>query len=1131
MSSKKHLHVAGESGDIDLDLGESTHLHVSKRGSIQVDVNTPAREKSTAAKTSLLPPSSSPGVRSSSAMLPTGSEVKKSPTTTRSASSEFLSNRKEITYMNSTFWSPRSASPRKGKRFELLRNNEKELLDVADALDRDGSLLGEGTLLREETGLLCDDNQSALSAARELGGRIAEKERDQRKLSREQNVLKSKITVLRNQIESEILAKQLVQSQIEELDEKIEHMRAKKKKTSTLDVEELKEIHHLELSVADANAQLQRSADSNALTKERVKSATADLASAEEEILRLTLQRDELKSSVASLKKKHKDLEQRMQLRTDESMRSSHADGTEIDGLSAVVKEKTAIAKELHAEVNDAVQEVKSLNEELQLNMDASKTRKIELMKNTSAKTESLRKLERRFSKVSRRKETLLNDLASSQRREMMMREQLESSETEETLLEKKCSEMSRTLRQLQIDLHVATKKDDNLAAESMKVEDEAASVQDKIDACKDAYRQLNRVLNKLNGEIDAIEGERKKLKSHDQDKTAELESSDKYTKRLMRAEEIAAEEGLALEAKLTTSRERIAELEALRAAETKEDEELKERLARNLRETEELRHTMREEEAEFVYMQHRTDLAAKRASVQIDERTFVLKRMEKSVAALVQRSDAHRRAVDDINEEALEVKGVLERSLTSVMARVHSLSESLDAATRSQDDEKKLMESKIERQHQLFAALVAIEREIGESKIERANEIAAIRRERARDEEQSRQIENDRAAAEQEHTAATRRLATLEPVGAKLKLECEKMQQRSRVLERKIQNATTLDTELREEVKSATSSLENLKKSVALKNEENSKLRRTLVRAIATIEGDTLLLRDRQKATIQKIKTLDTEKRAIAALHEELKIKDGMFDADAFTVKQRLVELNTAIQDREAAMEALGRELEEAQADKGHLTDEVARVKRESAKAHEAIVAMIEAETTGIEKAKSDIASFRDKIISLEGSCERADARSSALKQALDETNCKTSVARDALEEEQDMMNAVRERLDKTSHAADAINKDIADLDTEIVQLKAQVHEHELEEKKLLSAVKTEDRLVSEMKRAVDEVHAKQRALVEKCNATKRELDAIVADDDTGGLQIEFDRAYRAGAEGRRVLKRVLDKELLAFD
>lgn len=65
-----------------------------------------------------------------------------------------------------------------------------------------------------------------------------------------------------------------------------------------------------------------------------------------------------------------------MQLRTDESMRSSHADGTEIDGLSAVVKEKTAIAKELHAEVNDAVQEVKSLNEELQLNMDASKTQK-----------------------------------------------------------------------------------------------------------------------------------------------------------------------------------------------------------------------------------------------------------------------------------------------------------------------------------------------------------------------------------------------------------------------------------------------------------------------------------------------------------------------------------------------------------------------------------------------------------------------------------------------------------------------------------------------------------------------------------------------------------------------------------
>jgi len=844
----------------------------------------------------------------------------------------------------------------------------------------------------------------------------------------------------------------------------------------------------------------------------------------------LTMKQAELEYSIETARQSQEQRKGELERKEEELMRSAHANNVEIEGLDAVVKEKTAVASELQSEVDDTIAEVKSMTKELEQNMEIAEKQKLKLMQDTAAQQNKLAQLDSRKRAGSRRNKVIEDDIMASDAREKLMQNQLEGSQFEERELQQQTEQVGRVLRLLETEMHTVTSASNNLEESIQKFKAEADLLNQKIEINKNKYRNVGRAMHKETIKIRELEDALRVQKMEDVDKTRELSSSDKYSNSLQNKVFMTTEERTKLEAELRACVERVSTASDAYTIEKKELQENKDRLGNEMRSVEKLNMSLREQESDFVYAKHRAELAMKKAKVQIDDRSLILKRTERRVAQETDVSKDHRRKVAAINEEALQVKGVLEKALTSVVAKKNALDQELETVTADEINEKAIIDGVVEAQSRAFADLVEVEKEIAQNRAIHIDRLSAIEVQLARDIEFAQFIAKDLREHRQLHAKVQKRLAELIEIDDTMKLQVESERLKGHSMMNKLLDAEKMQGETKAEIESAQRSKKTIDSTLLHKRDENFALRKKLLEKEAEAKTDDLLLRDRAKATYRAMKTLDVEKRAIRSLHEELTIKDGLFDADAMVVKSRFNQLQSALRERADAIQMLERGNSDSKENNIHLRERLEGAKQSAAKQQDTFQQLICKELEKIEEASMEISKKQILINGLESEKLKTDSNIRALNVEVEEAAEGLAVLKRDLQLEQDRAGMMQEKQDKRYVYEEEAIKSIKAREEEINSMKCNVKALEIEEKKMQRHVKIEEEAAKLQVKNISKMKKRNYAHIEELDAAQEEFSRIGCADTTENLELQFDRAHKAQAEYHGTIEKMLANESMTM-
>jgi len=1011
-----------------------------------------------------------------------------------------------------------------------LRKNQAEMRQVASMMDAT-TLAGEGTLMVEEADLLTNDGSTNARAMHaDLSHRIGSKNREEKMYSQEVSMLDMKIRVLKNQLQSEERAKELLLINLDTAKEKAMTLKAIHNGQAIQDVSELKMMHKLELQCHDSRARLTNTVEGEQLSGQKQIDSEKNLSTAELEHITLTMKQAELEYSIDSAKQAQEGKKSDVERKEEEMMRVDHANAVEIEGLHCVVKEKTAVAQELQAEVDDTISEVKIMTKELEQNMEIAEKQKLKLMQETAIQQNKLAQLESTKRGSERRNKVIEDDIMASDAREKLMQNQLEGSQFEERELQQQAEQVARVLRQLETEMHTVTAASNNLEESITKFQAELDIVNEKIDINKNKYRNVGRAMHKETIRIRELEDMLRMQVNEDVDKTRELSASDRYTQKLQNKLYTLKDERAKLEAELHATTERITTNSSDLNNEKSEVETFKTRLGEEMRDVESLNMSLRQQESDFVYSKHRAELAAKKAKVQIDDRSLVLKRAERGVSHETDISKRHRRSVASINEEALQVKGVLEKALTNVVAKKAALDAEVETMTTAELNEKAIIDGVIEAQSVAFSDLVEVERDVAQNRATHIDQLSAIEVQLAKDKEFSQFIMKELSEHRTMYGKLANRMLELEDVDGTLKLQSESERLKGHTMVQKLLDAERMTVETKMEIESAQRSKLAIQKALTHKLDENYAWRKKLLKKEAEAKTDELLLRDRSKATYRAMKTLDVEKRAIRSLHEELTIKDGMFDADAMVVRGRFNQLQSALQERADAIQALRRGVEDSKENNDHLRDRLDTARGAAAKQQDTFQLLICKELEKLEEASSEVNRKTLLIQGIESQMISTDSKLRNLAVAEEESRDKLNVLKTDLQLEQDRSSMMQEKQDKRFMYEEEAMKSIVFKDEEIALYRNQVKGLEIEERKLQQEVKAEEGGISGFHRNIVKMKSKNIAQYEELEAANQEFSRIGCSDTTEKLELQFDRAHKAQAEYHGTIEKMLHNESITM-
>lgn len=199
-----------------------------------------------------------------------------------------------------------------------------------------------------------------------LKERLREKEKVKAFTEQEVRSATNKIIALKNELGSEIKAKEMLMNKLEEFKAKMVDLRLKYTEKGKDSVVHLKELHLLDLRLKDVVSRVDSKRSTELRAGTMKKAAENKVLEVEKSLTTLMGEFTIVSHNLETATAEGKELQMEVEAKTAEKLRMEHANKVEIAGLQQVLKEKQMEETEIRAQSSTVEKELQTLTKELE---------------------------------------------------------------------------------------------------------------------------------------------------------------------------------------------------------------------------------------------------------------------------------------------------------------------------------------------------------------------------------------------------------------------------------------------------------------------------------------------------------------------------------------------------------------------------------------------------------------------------------------------------------------------------------------------------------------------------------------------------------------------------------------------